>query len=92
MEIDLRQFLTEKFEQVEQNIQELKRQVSGRYKPLLTVNEAAEFTGRSAYTVRRWIAEGRLKAERVQGTGPRGRMLITREQLHQVLGRGCPSE
>jgi len=92
MEIDLRQFLTEKFERFEQKFEELERQVSGRFKPFLTVTEAAELTGRSAYTVRRWIAEGRLKAERVQGTGPRGRMLITREQLHQALGHGRPSE
>ncbi|WP_439624730.1 helix-turn-helix domain-containing protein [Gemmata sp.] len=57
-------------------------------KPHLTVAEAADAVGRSAYTVRRWIAEGRITAIRVEGDGPRGRLLIAREQLDRLISRG----
>jgi len=63
-------------------------------KPLLTIDEVADLTGRSAYTVRRWVAEGRLHATRVSGTGPRGRLLVDRRELdrlvHAGLGESIP--
>lgn len=62
--------------------------VSGHSKEHLTVAEVAEMTGRSAYTIRRWISDGRLKASRVIDTGERGRLLIHRDELQRLIGAG----
>jgi len=62
-------------------IEELMR---GREKPFYSVDEVAERYGRSAYTIRRWISEGRLKATRLQDGGPRGRLMIAREELARL--------
>jgi excisionase family DNA binding protein len=64
--------------------------VTGHTKEHLTVAEVAEMSGRSAYTIRRWITEGRLKASRVIDTGQRGRLLIHRAELRRLIegGRG----
>ena len=57
-------------------------------KQKLTVEEVAELTGRSAFTVRRWIKEGLIHADRVQGTGPKGRLIVDRDALDQLMKRG----
>jgi len=59
--------------------------LSRRAKPQLTVEEVAELTGRSAYTVRRWISEGKLSAIRIGATGPRGRLLIPQSELRRLV-------
>jgi excisionase family DNA binding protein len=66
----------------------LRELVQGNRKPLLTIDEVARLTGRDPYTVRRWVKEGRLRATRVQGTGPRGRLLVAREELDRLLAAG----
>ncbi|MFO0952628.1 MAG: helix-turn-helix domain-containing protein [Isosphaeraceae bacterium] len=65
--------------------------LSGRCKPHYTVEEVAELTSRSPYTVRRWVAEGRITATRLAEGGPRGRLLIARAELDRLVenGRGA---
>ncbi|WZP00367.1 helix-turn-helix domain-containing protein [Isosphaeraceae bacterium EP7] len=53
-----------------------------------TIEEIAELTGRASYTVRSWVKQGKLHAVRVTGTGPKGRLLVPREQLERLIGRG----
>src|SRR4051812_741825 len=55
--------------------------LEGKRKGHLTVEEVAGLVGRAPYTVRHWITSGRLKATRVAGTGPKGRLLVAREEL-----------
>jgi excisionase family DNA binding protein len=66
----------------------IRGQLAAKHKPSYTVAEVAELTGRSSYTVRRWIAEGRIKAIRIQGTGPKGRLLVPRDQLESLVSAG----
>ncbi len=79
-----------KIDELRYEIAKLRDSLTTRVKPLLTVTEVAELTGRAPYTVRNWIKDGLIKAERVQGTGPRGRLLVPREQVEKIvhLGRG----
>jgi excisionase family DNA binding protein len=69
-------------------VDDLRASVQGRRKDLYTVEELAQLTGRAPYTVRRWIAEGRLAATRVEGTGPRGKLLVPGDQLARLLPQG----
>lgn len=73
-------------ERVLAELARLRDLLEDRVKPLLTVGEVAELVGRNEYTVRRWIKENRLAATRVSGTGPKGRLLIRREDLDRLLG------
>ena len=65
--------------------------LGGRRKDFYTVEEVAEALGRSAYTVRRWILEKKLSATRVQG-GPRGRLLVRREDFDRLVANGLAAE
>ena len=47
--------------------------------------EIGAITNRSAYTIRKWITSGRLKAIRVSGTGPRGRLLVPRSEIETLI-------
>lgn len=62
--------------------------IEGRLKAWLTVEEIAEQVGRDPYTVRTWIKRGKLPAVRVTGSGPRGRLLVRREDLDRLLSGG----
>jgi excisionase family DNA binding protein len=70
----------------------LREQLGKRTKSHLTVEEVADLTGRAAYTIRRWIKEKRLKAQRIKDGGPKGRLLIPREELEQLIAGGLGSE
>ena len=67
---------------------EVLERLAKRTKSHLTVEEVGEATGRTPFTVRRWIKEGRLKAQRVSGAGPKGRLLIAREELDALVRAG----
>jgi excisionase family DNA binding protein len=69
-------------------LSEIRAQLDGRMKSHLTVEEVAAVTGRVPYTIRRWISDGRIHAERVNGTGPRGRLLIPRSELDKLITSG----
>ena len=69
-------------------VDEVRKILTGRRKDHYTVEEVAELTGRTPYTVRRWHSEGRVEAIRVSGTGPKGRLLISREEVQKLIGAG----
>ncbi len=69
-------------------VDDIRSSLSASHKPLYTVEEVARLTGRSSYTIRRWVADGRIHATRVQGSGPKGKLLIPRDQLHAIVTEG----
>jgi excisionase family DNA binding protein len=66
--------------------------LEARRKPHYTVDEVAELTGRTPYTVRRWISEERIQATRIEGTGPKGRLLIAREEVDALIAAGLGAQ
>lgn len=73
-------------------VEDVRAQLAAKRKDFYTIEEIADLFGRSAYTVRRWVSEGRIRAIRVEGTGPRGRLLVPRDQLDVLAGSGMASE
>ena len=69
-------------------LEELKEMIKGKSKEFYTVAEVATLTSRSEYTVRRWISSGTIAAERVTGTGPKGRLLIPRSEIARIVEMG----
>ncbi len=69
-------------------VAELRDRLSGVWKSHLSVDEVASEVKRAPYTVRQWIRSGRLRAERVEGAGPKGRLLIPREELQRLIATG----
>jgi excisionase family DNA binding protein len=69
-------------------LEEVSELLSARRKDHYLVDEFAKLVGRSAYTVRRWIAEGKLKAIRVADGGPKGKLLIPRSEFERLIATG----
>ena len=63
-----------------------------RTKSHLTVDEVADLTGRAPYTIRRWVKEGRIQAQRLREGGPKGRLLIAREEVQKLIETGFGAE
>jgi len=53
-------------------------------KEFYTVEELARLVDRSAYTIRRWIKEGHLRAIRIIGGGARGRLSIPHDEVRKL--------
>jgi hypothetical protein len=73
-------------------LREISETISGTWKQFFTVEEFAQLVGRAPCTVRRWITAGIVKATRVEGAGPRGRLLVHRGELDKVVGSGFGDE
>ncbi len=61
-------------------------------KPFYTVRELATELGRSPYTIRRWIREGKIDALKLNSGGPRDRYLIDYSQVQEMLMNASASE
>jgi excisionase family DNA binding protein len=77
---------------VDRKLDQLRELCTGQRKEHLTVAEVAALTGRSEFTTRRWISQGRLKATRLAEGGPRGRLLIARAELDRLVASGKGGE
>jgi hypothetical protein len=73
---------------IERRLGAIEERLAGARKEYYRVDELSALVGRSGYSVRRWIKEGRLKATRVAGTGPRGILLVPREQVERLVNSG----
>ena len=73
---------------LEAKLDRLGELMAGRRKENLTVEEVAAMTGRSAFSVRRWIKEKKLRAIRIAEGGPRGRLLVPRAELDRLVATG----
>lgn len=70
---------------LQESVDEILAQLAGASKSHYTVDEFARVVGRAPYTIRSWVTQKRIRAERVSGTGPRGRLLIPREELKKLV-------
>jgi excisionase family DNA binding protein len=75
-------------QELRSGLAEVQATLRAKVKEHYTVEEIAEMTGRSQYTVRRWITEKRIRATRISGTGPKGRLLIPREEIGSLISGG----
>ena len=73
---------------IEQRLAAIEEQLRGTRKDYLSIRELADLFGRSEYTIRRWIKVNKLQALRVEGTGPRGRLLVHRAEVDKLIGLG----
>jgi excisionase family DNA binding protein len=83
------ELILNKLNELTYRINDIESIIKGRFKSHFTVEEVAERTGRSPYTVRtHWIKNGRLAANKLQG----GKLLIEARELERFMasGHGMP--
>jgi hypothetical protein len=73
---------------IERRLGAIEERLAGARKEYYRIADLSALVGRSDYSVRRWIKEGLLKATRVAGTGPRGILLVPREQVERLVNSG----
>src|SRR5262249_16111603 len=73
-------------------IDDVRKQLARKVKHYFTVDEIADLTGRTPFTVRRWIKEGRITATRVEGNGAKGKLLIARYEIAKLVASGMTTE
>jgi excisionase family DNA binding protein len=88
MQSMLGELFASKLPSLEAKLEFLRELLASRRKDHLVVEEVAELTGRSAYTIRRWVAERKLRAIRLRDGGPRGKLLIPRSELERLIAAG----
>jgi len=54
-------------------------------KPYYTVKDLAKRLGRSPYTIRRWIRDGKIEAIKLNSGGPRDPYLIDCREVEELL-------
>ena len=92
--IALRQALAQLTDEIRSLRQDLRAsmQLKGKAKPFYTVREAADLLGRTPYTIRRWIRDGKLEATKPNGGGARDQYLIEVGELRELLLSGGTQE
>jgi excisionase family DNA binding protein len=88
MESVLSELFDRQLPSLEDKLRDLRELLAGRRKEHYVVEEVAELTGRAPYTIRRWIAEGKLHAIRIRDGGPRGRLLVPRREIDRLIASG----
>jgi hypothetical protein len=70
----------------------LEQRMAGTFKEFYTTEEVAALRRVTPGTVRRWHRKGILVAERGPGGGPKGRLLISRAALQELVAKGYGGE
>ena len=82
------QTIVARLDELLKDMAEIRECLFGARKDYFTVHEVAEYAGRAEYTVRAWVKARLIRAERVAGTGPKGRLLIPRGELAKLIASG----
>ncbi len=80
--------LLSELQELREVVFEIRDRVAGATKSHYTVEEVAAIVARAPFTIRRWVKAGQLHAERVAGTGPRGRLLVPHSEIQKLIGVG----
>ncbi len=78
--------------QILDGLRDIRDRLAGTRKDWYTIEEVARLTGRTSYSVRRWVKDGRITAIRVNGTGPRGQLLVAQDQIQRLVAAGLGGE
>jgi excisionase family DNA binding protein len=81
------QDIQNKAEEILDRLKALQDRCTLRRKDFYDVEEIAQYVGRSVYTVRKWIQEGKIKANQVTGTGSHGRLFVPYAEVQKLFVR-----